>query len=62
MPGVAKSPIGAIRWILGHQPSAPRKSHAAPGLKLLTPDSKQVVRLSDFRGVMPVALVFGSFT
>jgi hypothetical protein len=34
----------------------------APDFKLPTPDGKQEVALSDFRGQRPVALIFGSYT
>jgi hypothetical protein len=34
----------------------------APDFKLKTPDGKQQVALSDFRGKRPVALIFGSYT
>lgn len=34
----------------------------APDFELLTHDKSTTVRLSDFRGVKPVVLVFGSYT
>ena len=34
----------------------------APDFTLKSPDGKQKVTLSDFRGKKPVALVFGSYT
>jgi peroxiredoxin len=34
----------------------------APDFTLKSPDGKQKITLSDFRGKKPVALVFGSYT
>jgi hypothetical protein len=34
----------------------------APDFTLKSPDGKKTIRLSDFRGKKPVALVFGSYT
>ncbi|MBI3837337.1 MAG: redoxin domain-containing protein [Planctomycetia bacterium] len=40
----------------------PKAGDVAPDFTLATLDGKQQVRLSDFRGKRPVALVFGSYT
>ena len=41
---------------------APRAGDLAPDFELTDPDGTNPVRLSDFRGHKPVAIVFGSFT
>jgi peroxiredoxin len=41
---------------------APRAGDIAPDFTLFDISGKDSVTLSDFRGVKPVALVFGSFT
>lgn len=42
--------------------NAPREGDMAPDFTLRDIEGKDSVRLSDFRGKRPVALVFGSFT
>jgi hypothetical protein len=39
-----------------------RENDVAPDFELKTTDGKTLVKLSDFRGKKPVALVFGSYT
>ncbi len=41
---------------------APKKGEPAPDFELWDVEGKVSVRLSDFRGKKPVALIFGSFT
>jgi len=41
---------------------APKAGDMAPDFELFNVDGENPVRLSDFRGQKPVALVFGSFT
>ena len=41
---------------------APKEGDEAPDFELFDASGKQRVRLSEFRGQKPVALVFGSFT
>lgn len=40
----------------------PRVGQMAPEFELRTPDGKQSIRLSSFRGKQPVVLIFGSHT
>ena len=49
-------------WQQRHDPDAPKAGQVAPDFKLRDVSGEETVRLSDFRGVKPVALVFGSFT
>jgi len=42
--------------------SAPKVGDLAPDFELQDPSGETAVRLSDFRGTRPVALVFGSYT
>lgn len=42
--------------------SAPRVGDLAPDFELTDASEQHQVRLSDFRGQKPVALIFGSFT
>jgi hypothetical protein len=39
-----------------------KEGDRAPDFTLKSPDGKQNITLSDFRGKKPVALVFGSYT
>jgi peroxiredoxin len=58
--------IEAIRkarsWARIHEVNAPRVGDEAPDFELFDLDGKNPVRLSDFRGKKPVALIFGSYT
>ena len=42
--------------------NAPKAGDAAPDFELQDVQGKNSVRLSDFHGQKPVALIFGSFT
>lgn len=47
---------------LGSPFEGPRPGQPAPDFTLSTPDGKQRIALSDYRGKKPVVLIFGSFT
>ena len=49
-------------WQKKYGPLAPKKGDVAPDFDLMDADGQDRVRLSDFQGKKPVALVFGSFT
>ncbi len=49
-------------FILDRETRAPAAGEPAPDFELPRLDGKGNVRLSAFRGVKPVALIFGSFT
>lgn len=49
-------------WQKRFEPNAPKPGDLAPDLQLRDVDGENLVRLSDFRGKKPVALVFGSYT
>ena len=49
-------------WQRKYEANAPKSGDLAPDFELLDVDGEHRVRLSDFRGRKPVALVFGSFT
>lgn len=49
-------------WQARFEPQAPRPGDLAPDFELQDADGENPVRLSDFRGQKPVALVFGSYT
>jgi hypothetical protein len=58
---VTANPVGSPN----RQQKPPRRSKAndmAPDFTLKTIDGKTSVKLSDFRGKKPVALLFGSYT
>lgn len=52
----------ARAWQAHHEPGAPKSGDRAPDFELRDPTGTEAVRLSDFSGERPVALVFGSFT
>jgi peroxiredoxin len=52
----------ARAWQKRYDPSAPKVGDLAPDFELRDVDGENPIRLSDFRGRKPVALVFGSFT
>ena len=52
----------AQSWQEKHDPLAPRAGDEAPDFVLFGVDGEISVRLSEFRGEKPVALIFGSFT
>lgn len=49
-------------WQKQAEVNAPRVGDPAPDFELPELDGKTAVRLSDYRGKKPVALVFGSHT
>lgn len=49
-------------WQRRHNSSAPKPGDLAPDFELWDTSGERRLRLSDFRGKKPVALVFGSFT
>ncbi len=49
-------------WHERYEPLAPKEGDLAPDIELRDVNGENPVRLSDFRGQKPVALVFGSFT
>ncbi len=51
-----------LAWQLAGDPKSPKVGDLAPDFELQDPDGNVTVRLSDFRGKRPVALVFGSYT
>ena len=52
----------ATAWQKKYDTQAPRVGDEAPDFELYDIQGEQPVRLSDFRGTTPVALIFGSFT
>ena len=52
----------AHAWQDRHDPLAPKPGDMAPDFELRDANGENPVRLSDFRGRKPVALVFGSYT
>lgn len=52
----------AMAWHQRHDRLAPKEGDEAPDFELCEVSGENPVRLSDFRGQCPVALVFGSFT
>jgi Ca2+-binding EF-hand superfamily protein len=53
---------GLLSGELGSIFEGPTISQSAPDFALRTQDGKRLIRLSQYRGVKPVVLVFGSFT
>jgi hypothetical protein len=51
-----------LEWQLDHDRRSPKVGDLAPDFELQDPSGETAVRLSDFRGKRPVALVFGSYT
>ena len=52
----------ATTWQKRHNALAPRVGDPAPDFTLSDIRGENTIRLSDFRGKKPVALIFGSFT
>jgi hypothetical protein len=50
------------RWQHRYDAAAPKVGDLAPDFELRDTSGENPVRLSEFRGKLPVALVFGSFT
>ncbi len=51
-----------VVWQKQYDPLAPKAGDVAPDFELYDSEGKNRIRLSDFRGKKPVALVFGSYT
>ncbi len=51
-----------VAWQESLDPKSPKVGDLAPDFELQDPEGNVRVRLSDFRGRRPVALVFGSYT
>lgn len=51
-----------VAWQQSLDPKSPKVGDLAPDFELQDPEGNVRVRLSDFRGKRPVALVFGSYT
>jgi hypothetical protein len=49
-------------WQKRFDPLAPKAGDVAPDFELRDVNGENPVRLSDYRGRKPVALIFGSFT
>ena len=49
-------------WQKKYDASAPKVGDLAPDFELFDIRGENPIRLSDFRGNKPVALIFGSFT
>jgi hypothetical protein len=49
-------------WQAKYNPRAPKNGDPAPDFLLLDISGENPVRLSEFKGDKPVALIFGSFT
>jgi hypothetical protein len=49
-------------WQKRYDATAPKAGDFAPDFELRDANGEDPVRLTDFRGVKPVALIFGSFT
>jgi peroxiredoxin len=49
-------------WQKKYEASAPKPGDTAPDFELFDINGENPVRLSEYRGRKPVALVFGSFT
>jgi len=49
-------------WQKRYDLLAPKEGDEAPDFELCDVNGENPVRLSDFRGKKPVALIFGSFT
>ena len=62
MAGTIKNRRAAKAWHERYGPLAPREGALAPDFELRDVSGEESVRLSEFKGERPVALVFGSFT
>ncbi len=51
-----------IKWQRRYGHDAPKRGELASDFQLRDVSGETLVRLSDFRGNKPVALIFGSFT
>jgi peroxiredoxin len=57
-----KNRTDATRWQKKYDAQAPKVGDLAPDFELLDTQGKHSIRLSQFRGKKPVALIFGSYT
>jgi hypothetical protein len=62
MPSIIEIRREAKAWQEQYDVHAPKAGDVAPDFELRDVDGQNPVRLSDFRGQKPVALLFGSFT
>ena len=62
MNATIKNRQAATSWQKKYAVQAARLGDLAPDFELFDSNGENPVRLSDFRGQKPVALVFGSFT
>ena len=60
--GEIKNRKQASAWQKRHDPHAPKIGDIAPDFELSDSAGENPVRLSEYRGIKPVALIFGSFT
>jgi len=60
--GEIKNRKQASAWQKRHDPHAPKVGDIAPDFELRDSAGENPVRLSEYRDIKPVALVFGSFT
>jgi peroxiredoxin len=52
----------ARAWQRQYDPAAPKVGDVAPDFELRDSNGENPVRLSDFKGKKPAALIFGSYT
>lgn len=62
MPNVANLRRQALAWRNQFDAVAPKEGDLAPDFKLFDVNGEYLVRMSDFRGRKPIALIFGSYT
>lgn len=62
MPTVIDHIKGAKAWQRKYDAQAPKVGDLAPDFELADSQGENRIRLSDYRALKPVALVFGSFT
>jgi hypothetical protein len=62
MPSKGTLLVGLLTGEIGSANPGPKVGDPAPDFALDTPDGKDTITLSAFRGKKPVVLVFGSFT
>ena len=62
MPNTLAQRMEYRAWQKKYNSLAPKARDEAPDFELRDANGENPVRLSDFRGKKPVALIFGSFT
>jgi len=62
MPNVVDLRRQAQAWQNQFDAVAPKEGDIAPDFELLDVNGENLIRISDFRGRKPIALIFGSFT